>query len=245
MKDIDFLPEWYRSGRRRQVAYRTQYIALVGVMVVMAVWNFATGHSVSRAEAEVAQMAAEQTQVEGASQEFMNLQDEIRQIQKKANTLEMIDSRVDVAAVLGELSYLIDERVVLGKVDLISEQFADDGKDKQQPARSGLVRAASGKGNAASSGFVGEVRFKVIISGVAASSGDVMLLVSRLEESTYFFHVELSFSRDSVLRIGGSTDKMSNMQMKKASNSGAIEPDKSIKVNDFEIRCYLANYLEK
>jgi len=55
MKEIDFLPTWYRSSRRRQISYRTQYAGLVGIFVVMMVWNFIATHLLSKATAKLAQ----------------------------------------------------------------------------------------------------------------------------------------------------------------------------------------------
>ena len=57
MKEIDFLPEWYRSGRQRQMRYRTQYIALGGIFAVMMVWNLVCICSLSSAKTQLARMA--------------------------------------------------------------------------------------------------------------------------------------------------------------------------------------------
>jgi hypothetical protein len=35
MKEIDFLPEWYRDGKRRESHYRTQYLAIGCLFAVM------------------------------------------------------------------------------------------------------------------------------------------------------------------------------------------------------------------
>jgi hypothetical protein len=39
MKEIDFLPEWYKSGRQRQIGYRAQVLGMGGVLLIMIVWN--------------------------------------------------------------------------------------------------------------------------------------------------------------------------------------------------------------
>ena len=67
MKDIDFLPEWYKSGIRREVSYRTQYIAMGGIFLAMAVWSLATSHSISKARAEFGDMAPIHEKAESAS----------------------------------------------------------------------------------------------------------------------------------------------------------------------------------
>jgi two-component system phosphate regulon sensor histidine kinase PhoR len=55
MKEIDFLPAWYRNNRRRQISSRTKYAGLVGISVVMMVWNFIATHLFSKAAAKLAQ----------------------------------------------------------------------------------------------------------------------------------------------------------------------------------------------
>ncbi|GAI77577.1 unnamed protein product, partial [marine sediment metagenome] len=83
MREIDFLPNWYKSGRRRQISYRTQCVALGGVFVVMMVWSFVAGHSISKATAELAEEAARQAEVESASREFAAVKSEVTRLQEK------------------------------------------------------------------------------------------------------------------------------------------------------------------
>ena len=44
MREIDFLPQWYKHGRLEQQKYREFYIALGLIVLVMVVWSvFANG----------------------------------------------------------------------------------------------------------------------------------------------------------------------------------------------------------
>ena len=92
MKDIDFLPEWYKSGLRREVSYRTQYMALGGVFLVMAVWSLTTTHSISKARAEFADMSAMHAQAEKVSTEMAGIENKLRSLQKKVKFTKEIDS---------------------------------------------------------------------------------------------------------------------------------------------------------
>ena len=91
MKEIDFLPKWYKKGRRRQISYRTQYIALGGVFAVMIVWNFITVHSISKAAAELVNAESKQAEAESVSREFAKIKNEVKRFQKKVNILQEID----------------------------------------------------------------------------------------------------------------------------------------------------------
>jgi Tfp pilus assembly protein PilN len=250
MKEIDFLPEWYKSGRRRQVSYRTQYIALVGVFAVMTVWSFISKHSISKARAQYTQMATEQAQAQKVSAKMAEYENEMRILRKNAESIEKIDSRIDVASVLAEMSYLIHEKIVLKKVEFIAEKFEDKQEAISAPSAGAVVRVVRANLNEKKNLPLGNVRFKVIIAGVAADASDVAILMCKLEDSPYFRQVVLSFSRgDTEIAIQSEssfrteTDAVDGTV--KSKNRVSEAGDRSrIPVNEFEINCYLANYRE-
>jgi hypothetical protein len=248
MKEIDFLPQWYRNGQRRQVSYRTQCIALSGVFVVMAVWSLAAKHSISQAEAELAEMAANQGQAKNVSVELGGLENELRQLRQRVDSMEETDSKIDVAGTLAELSYLIDERIVLSRVELTAEKFAHEQKAKLAPNAGTVVRPVGAAAANKKDMPLGEVRFKVVIAGVAADASDVGVVMCKLEDSPYFAQVVLVFSRESEIAarkapvLDAGTD--GGERAPKAKDAGR-EGDANMKASEFEIQCYLANYREQ
>ncbi|MHC4726798.1 MAG: hypothetical protein ACYS17_06160 [Planctomycetota bacterium] len=246
MKEIDFLPEWYKSGKRREVSYRTQYIALGGVFVVMVVWNFITTQSISKARAQFVQMETEQIQAEGLSIKLDELKIDLRSLQEKAETIEKIDSKIDVAGVLAELSVLIDEKIVLNNVEFIAENFEGMQQESQSSQITTVVRTARKTLSEKQKLPLGDVRFKVVISGVAADASDVAALICKLEGSLYFCQVVPSFSRNAVINVSGkpspnskTNNEITNWSVQK--NRGNIQ----VQVSEFEINSYLANYCEQ
>jgi hypothetical protein len=236
MKEIDFLPEWYKSGLRRQVSYRTQCIALGGVFVVMVVWNFIGAHSISKARAQFAQMSTKQAEAEGLSVKLAELKSELKGLQKKVESIEEIDSKIDVASVLAEMSFLIDERIVLNKVVFDAER-----RSGPSPRAGTVVRVVRTKLNEKRNLPLGDVRFRVVIVGVAADASGVASLICKLEDSPYFCDVVPSFSRTAEINV---TSNPSLRSGTKNVNSGR-ESGGKIQVSEFEISCYLANYLEQ
>ena len=224
MKEIDFLPEWYKSGRQRQISYRTQLLGLGGVLAMMIAWNFVTAHSISKARADVEQGMAMQAEAESVSQEFAGIKSEITLLRKKVKSMEEIDSRIYFADVLAELGFLIDTNIVLGKVEFDAKKFVSTQKGQTQRRSAAAVRAAGGNFAGKEALPLGDVRFRVVISGVATDASDIAELICKLEESPYFCRVYPSFSRNKDMK----TDKGKNFQ-----------------VSEFEITCYLANYREK
>jgi len=241
MKEIDFLPEWYKSGQRRQVSYRTQYLALGGVLMVMVVWNFIATYSISKVRAQFAQMATRQTQAEGLSVKLAELKGELRGLQEKVESIEEIDSKIDVAGVLAEMSFLIDERIVLSKVAFIAEKFEDRRQAQLSPRAGTVVRAVRTKLSEKRELPLGDVRFRVVINGVAADASNVATLICRLEDSPYFCQVVPSFSRTAEINVRSNPSLSSKT---KNVNSGR-EAGGKIQVSEFEISCYLANYREQ
>jgi len=248
MKEIDFLPEWYKSGRRRQVSYRTQYIAIGGVFVVMVVWSFITTHSISQAKAQYAQMATNQAQAEKVSAKLAELENEMSLLRKNAESIEEIDSRIDVAGVLAEMSYLIDEKIVLRKAEFIAEKFLEEDDVKSPPAA--VVRAVQASLSNKKELPLGNVRFKVVIAGVAADASDVATLMCKLEDSPYFCQVVLAFSRgDTEIGIDRASSSFAETDVaggtvKNKDRAGESGVQSKIQVNEFEVNCYLANYRE-
>ena len=216
MKEIDLLPEWYKSGRRRQISYRSQYLALGCIFVAMMVWNFTTAGAISKASARVRQNIERKAESESASQEFARLKNEVAVLQQKADVLERVDSRIDIANVLAELSFLVGEKIVLSRAEIVAEMI----KSEKHQVRNVVRGAGYGTQDA---GLLGDVRFKVVIGGVAAEASEVAQLVCRLEESEYFCLVYPSFSRNRQIKTGLSKHQTSS-------------------VSEFEISCYLANY---
>jgi hypothetical protein len=243
MKEIDFIPEWYKSRKRRQFSYRTQCVALGGVFVVMMAWNFASIRSLSKATAELAQMTTKQSQAQSVLQEFRRIESELADLQQKVRFVEQIDSKVDVASVLAEMSFLIGEKVVLTKVEFTAEKF--EATPQSKPNSASVVRVASGSFGGKQAPPLGKVRFQIVINGVASDPSDVAELVCRLEDSPYFCLVRPSFSRYKTVEARGNTTTNSDTKATRMSGqmkTGAQTAPKKYQVSEFEISCYLANY---
>ncbi len=223
MKEIDFLPEWYKSGRQRQIGYRAQVIGMGGVLLIMIVWNFVTTNSISKARAEIQRRRVVQAEAEAVSMEFERLKSEVAGLKKKVKFMEEMDSKIDVASVLAEMSYLIDDNIVISKVEFDAEKFADGKRRKNSGPTNTAARAVGRDVAAKGESSFDDVRFRVVINGVATKAGDIAELICKLEESPYFCQVYPSFSRNRKMTVG---------------------TGKNFQVSEFEISCYLANYRE-
>jgi Tfp pilus assembly protein PilN len=246
MKEIDFLPDWYKTGQKRQVNYRTQCIALSGVFLVMIVWSLVAPRSISNAKAELTQLTAQHDQAEKASTDLVEMRSDLKGLQVKIQSIEEIDSKIDVASILAEISSLVDEMVVLRKIEFIAEKFGRGGETETSLRANAAVRVAQSQFANKKDLPLGRVRFKVTIAGVAADAGDVAALISRLENSPYFHQVILSFSRNAQVGTESTTSLYGVDVVRSTLGTGnrAGASGGKLQVSEFQINCFLGNYRE-
>jgi len=165
-------------------------------------------------------------------------------VYKRQEFIEEIDSKIDVAGVLAEMSFLIDKKIVLSRVVFIAEEFEDKQQSKLSPRAGTVVSGVRTKLGEKQDLRLGDVRFKVVIGGVAADASNVAALICRLEDSPYFCQVVPSFSRTDVINVAGNPSFRS--RTKSPNTKGSVQETRgNIQVSKFEISCYLANYRDQ
>jgi len=223
VKEIDFLPEWYKSGRRRKNNYRVQYVILGVLFFVLLGIDVCMMNKANKLQNDFLQLQSKAQQSVTVSQEYSRLENVLKSVKAKANLLNRINSHIRTSQVLAELSYLVDEGILLGNVVFDSEDIGDQAS-KRNKAAGRIIRLSGSNNTSDENEHLRPVRFKVIINGLASESSKVADLVCKLEESPYFFQVIPSYSRNIELKVG---DRNSSQKYK---------------VSEFEISCYLANY---
>ena len=224
MKEINFIPDWYKSGRKKQMGYRMQYIVIGSIFAVMLFWNVITSRSISKAHASLDITESERQIQESSSSEYAELTSDIDRLKRQATIIEEIDSRILLADILAETSFLIDEKIMLTELNIFAQKF-----DLPTKGNNTLGGAVLRKANFASSvGGVtlsGDMRFAIVVKGFAAKPADVADLILKFEKSKYFCQVIPSYSRNKVVMRQRTGSKGENCQ-----------------VCEFEINCYIADY---
>jgi hypothetical protein len=212
MKDIDFIPDWYRTGRLRKVSYRRQYTMILCLFGVLAAWSFVSGLSVSRGRAEVNRREQTYQADESISARFEGFKKELAVLMDTKRVLNQVDPRADFSAALAELSHLAGQRIILRSLEVQSEKYVPEKKE-DKPSMMTL-----GSDNSESKSILpgADLRYRFKLSGIAADAADVPALISALETSSYFRQILPGFSK--------------TIQIKEFS------------VTEFEVSCYLANY---
>ncbi len=217
MKEIDFLPQWYKAGQKRQVSYRRQHAAVIVILSALTLWGFVTSYSVSRAQAKVGRMEDEFAQSVTVSNEYNILRAKVDKLKRKEAILKELEPRLDCSAILAELSYLGTEGVIFKSVKIEPESYVRSGSSRAGGSVRLASRFVSGQGQ--EDPFPEDnIRYKVIIQGIARDATNVADMISRLETSEYFRSVVPGFSRNKDL--------------------------KNVMTTEFSIDCFIANYSE-
>ncbi|MCK4959499.1 MAG: hypothetical protein KAT00_08855 [Planctomycetes bacterium] len=213
MKEIDFIPEWYKTGKRRKVNYHRQYAVIGVVFLFMMVWSFATSRSISVARAQIAWTENFLSANSSVGAEYNSLQAELASLRGKTDVLEKLENRTDISSIIAELAFLTGNNIVLGSLDLHVEKFHDSTDDK---AKQGVVLV--GRSEKTDLIIEEDMILKVVVAGFAANASNVAQLISKLEDSSYFCRIIPGFSRTTEI--------------------------KNSMITEFEISCYVANFVE-
>ena len=209
MKEIDFLPKWYKAGKRRRVNYRRQYIVIACVFATLIAWSFSASLSISVVEAQVDMMHDSLKKNQQIAHGYTILQDSLEKLQEKKTLLDKLDTGVKISSTLAELSYLVGKNISLTSLNCTSEVF----KTKKTVSGS-TVRLGKPASDRKDIMPPENVRFKIVIKGVADNAEDVTAFIKRLERSEYLCQIIPVILRNI----------------------------KDTLVAEFEINCYIANY---
>ena len=106
MKEIDFIPQWYKAGRKRKVEYRRQYVVIVGLFVGLILWSFAAGYGVALSQAHVERIKERLAEKIPITAEYTQLENQRKSLEDKKQILEQLDQNANFSSILAEISFL-------------------------------------------------------------------------------------------------------------------------------------------
>jgi hypothetical protein len=215
---------------------RRQFVALTIIFLTMMTYNLTSAHKIAGATAQLSRLDEQRLQAENVMRRFDMISKELSEYRVEMDCLEQMDSRIDLAAVLAEISHIIGRHVVLNRIEFISEPMT---APEEHPERNGsAVRLAAASSKAVP---LGDVKFRILLAGVAANQADVGELVLQLDRSSYFQQAHFAFARDSEIQIpvGGPRAGTGD-----PTNRASSQPSETFQVTEFEITCYLDNFEE-
>ncbi len=189
MKEIDFLPDWYKQGRTQQKKHREFYFAMGLIVAVMAIWSVFANGRIALIMARTVSLGNARLLQSRSEAEYSVAENKYEQLKAESETLKMVEPRIVVSNVIAELTHLLDGRIVLKKIEIKTEPLEFLNKQTS-------VRTVSAAGAEQASPFEEDTKFKIIITGLAADATEVAGIINRLEKSGYFFQVVPDYSRN-------------------------------------------------
>jgi hypothetical protein len=189
MKEINFLPDWYKQGRVQQQKHREFYFALGLILCVMGVWSIFANGRVAIVKAKNTSLERTKMSQAASEAEYFAADSEYQRLKSEDETLKSVESKIAVSDVLAELTNLVGPKTVLRKIEIKGEPI--DNQNKQ----TGVRNAHAGSAEQALP-FKETKKFKIIINGLATEAAEVAEIISRLEGSEYFFQIVPGFSKN-------------------------------------------------
>ncbi|MFC1763706.1 hypothetical protein ACFL6U_16725 [Planctomycetota bacterium] len=233
MKDVDFLPDWYNESRRRQSSVRVQYTALGIIFLIMVVCNSLATRSISMASAEISLAEPVRIRAEYTSMEVEKRQQHLNQLHEQMSLAEKLDDHFPVASTLAELSGLLNDHLIMKRLQFTAQAFADPGRPQDTTIQKSKTRSTDSNSLLLT---LHPLRFRVVIEARATDAQAIAQFLSDLEESAYFDHVHLRYSRNSGLA------QADQKVMADADDNTA--GGKLRYLTDCEISCYVAQTVE-
>lgn len=190
MKEIDFLPEWYKQGCVQQKKHREFYFALGLIVASMAVWSIFANGRVAIIKARNTTLRNTQL-VQGRSEaEVKQAQDEYEQLRLKSKMLDSVNPHIVVSNVIAEITHLLDGGIILKELEIKTEPISE------QEARTGIKVVSAGDKSLPAEK---NTRFRITLRGYAPDAEGVAEVIQRLEQSDYFNQIIPGFSKNTTI----------------------------------------------
>lgn len=193
MKDIDFLPQSYTNSRNLSRTWKRQYSFLAVLIAIVVSWFFVTGTNVRKASATTEEHYQDQYSQTNAQQEYAKLNAQLEKLNKQADLLHKVSSKICFSDVIAEVSFIAGDNIVLTTLDIDMEAFCDKQKS------SSSIRVVSSGNNKKKVISEEPFRYKVTFHGLARDASDVAEFIRTLEMSDYFKQVVPGYSRNKTV----------------------------------------------
>jgi hypothetical protein len=185
VREIDFIPEWYASVRRRTRLLKAQSGVLAAAAIAILAWDCYDAGRISTAEGPL-QLRDKQLEI---SANRVRERTEQQRLREQLQTQERVDSSLGLNVESSRLLAMLD--AALPRQGSLTELTIDTDENN----RSLTQQVAAGK---SASPLTPERRLKVSLKGVTPSNGEIASLLDNLNATRFCDGVRLIYSRDRV-----------------------------------------------
>ncbi len=190
MRNIDFMPEWYRADRRRRNSHLTRmWLGIIG-LAALFLW-FTVGRSrVNEAEGHLAHLRSQNRTVQAGLGIIDQLRDEQALLLEKYKLAVQLTPRISCVETLVGLAELIPPQVAVQHLELRSSQ---EQPRKAKSLASVVAKLSDSKADSGNEEHSKNQELQIGLVGLAPSEMDVAVLVGQLSGRQDFHGVNLEY----------------------------------------------------
>jgi Tfp pilus assembly protein PilN len=181
VREMEFMPDWYPTLRRRRRLVTINSWMAAAVVVGLGIWMLLAERNIRAAQGSLDLLHGELKQTDTQLQRLGELQSLNQQMQQQAQVVARLGPHVPTARIVNILEDVMPPQMAL--LDFSSEQ------ETQVKAQTAVALAAG-----VQAPVVHRVRFK--IHGVTPTDVDLGDFLARLAAIPYFSDINMTYSRD-------------------------------------------------
>ncbi len=199
MLDLDFTPPNFHEAHCLRSAIRLRASLIGTMLIIMVLWVVANRNEVASAKAMLADVQLQKEQVVIHQSRKEQMEAERARLQSREQLLQHLDNRTSLAVVLSDVSRCIGERVILTEVYFESPSVAAYAREEpvSNVSEAGSVVARpqiAQQRDPASFSASNEPHLhpgRLVLTGMATDTPEVIGFVKQLEDSTLIAQVHL------------------------------------------------------
>lgn len=184
MREMEFLPSWYRVVRRQRIAVIVQAWATVGLLVVLLVTTGLSKFRLINARAELSNVRQQMAVTQKDLDELESMKQLQRRWSEQGEVLAKLGVSVESTRLMGLLAQATPESIALIGLNLQTEEKVETVKSVA------AARAMKDKEPSI------DRKLRVRVQGVAPSDAEVADLMAKLGAVVFLEDVSMSYSKD-------------------------------------------------
>jgi len=184
VREMEFLPSWYRVVRRQRIAVIVQAWATVGLLVVLLVTTGLSKFRLINSKAELSNVRQQMAVTQKDLDELESMKQLQRRWSEQGEVLAKLGVSVESTRLMGLLAQATPESIALIGLNLQTEEKVETVKSVA------AARAMKDKEPSI------DRKLRVRVQGVAPSDAEVADLMAKLGAVVFLEDVSMSYSKD-------------------------------------------------
>ena len=198
MKDIDFLPQWYRQARRSHDSRISRlWLAMIG-LCALAVWFGVGKLQTGQAQAQLAYLTDQNQMVQEGLDLIGQLEEEQAELQERYKLAQELAPTLSSVEILSKLADLIPPQIALKKLEVVSK-LSEPSAARSDKLTALAAKISAGTPSGPTPPQPRTVEMEVSVIGLAPSETDVAILVGQLAGCRDFRQVRLEYCKAATI----------------------------------------------